>query len=115
MLDVDDYDQYKRTVRGWMKPSIPVKDAGGLKLPLTTSSEEITWSVTTTTDTDDPNETYVAEKLRGMTGVNVKFVAYPSDTSTTSPFFPTFLTSAIKITFINTSYFINVHYLLKRL
>jgi L-arabinose isomerase len=26
MLDVDDYDQYKRTVRGWMKPSIPVKD-----------------------------------------------------------------------------------------
>ena len=26
MLDCDDYDQYKRTVRGWMKPSIPVKD-----------------------------------------------------------------------------------------
>lgn len=22
----DDYDQYKRTIRGWMKPSIPVKD-----------------------------------------------------------------------------------------
>ena len=26
MLDMDDYDQYKRTIRGWMKPSIPVKD-----------------------------------------------------------------------------------------
>ena len=26
MLKLDDYEQYKRTVRGWMKPSIPVKD-----------------------------------------------------------------------------------------
>ncbi len=58
--------------------SIPVKDAGGLKLPLTDSSEKITWSVTTTSDSVDPNATYVAEKLRGMTGVNVNFVAYPS-------------------------------------
>ena len=32
-----------------------------------------------------------------------KLVAYPSDTSTTSPFLPTLFTSAINITFINTS------------
>ena len=62
-------------------PSIPVKDAGGLKLPLTTSSEEITWSVTTASDTVNPNETFVAKNLRGMTGVNVKFIAYPSSTA----------------------------------
>jgi len=59
-------------------PSIPVSDAGGLELPLSDGTEEITWSVTTTSDSEDPDSTWFAKKLRGMTGVNVKLMAYPS-------------------------------------
>ena len=59
-------------------PTIPVSDAGGLSLPLADGTEKITWSVTTVSDTEQPNDTYFAEKLRGMTGVNVDFIAYPS-------------------------------------
>ena len=62
-------------------PSIPVKDAGGLKLPLSDGSEEITWSVTVSADTETPNDSWFAKKLRGMTGANVKFEAYPSATA----------------------------------
>ena len=54
----------KKEVSSFYDPSVPVKDAGGLKLPLTSSDEEISWSVTTTSDTIDPNETYVSQNSK---------------------------------------------------
>ena len=60
---------------GLYDPSVPVKDAGGLELPLCEDDTEITWSVTA--DFDGLNESFVLQKLRAMTGVNVQLLTFP--------------------------------------
>ena len=60
-------------------PDIKVGDTGGLKMPLTKTGEEITWSVTS--QESNLNDSYVAKKLREITGVNVKLEVYPSSTA----------------------------------
>lgn len=51
-------------------------DTGGLKLPLTNKSETVEWSITTSNE--NFNESYVAKKLREVTGVDVQFRIVPS-------------------------------------
>ena len=57
-------------------PSVLVKDAGGLELPLSDSDEKITWSVDS--DVDGLNDSFVLKKLRAMTGVDVQLEVYPT-------------------------------------
>lgn len=57
-------------------PSVPVKDAGGLELPLCEDDTEITWSVDA--NYDGLNESYVVQKMRAMTGVNVQLLVFPT-------------------------------------
>lgn len=64
-------------------PDVKVGDTGGLKLPLTESTDEITWSVNSPTSTDETlNNSFVIRKLREMTGVNVKMMVFPTSTAT---------------------------------
>lgn len=51
-------------------------DTGGLKLPLTDKNETIEWSITTSNEKF--NESYVAQKLKEVTGVDVQFRIVPS-------------------------------------
>ncbi len=51
-------------------------DTGGLKLPLTDKNETVEWSITTTKE--DFDQSYVAQKLKEVTGVDVKFRVVPS-------------------------------------
>jgi len=60
-------------------PSVPVKDAGGLELPLCDDATTVTWSVSS--NQPDLNESYVIEKMRAMTGVNVQLEVFPSSTA----------------------------------
>ncbi len=56
-------------------PDVKVGDTGGLKLPISKNGEEIVWSVTSAEA--NLNESYVANKLREMTGVNVQLLVFP--------------------------------------
>ena len=60
-------------------PSVEVKDSGGLKLPISEDGEKITWSVTSAVT--NHNDTFFAQTLRKMTGVNVQFDTYPISTA----------------------------------
>lgn len=60
-------------------PSVPVKDAGGLELPLCTDDTKVTWSVNS--NQPDLDESYVMQKLRAMTGVDVHLLVYPISTA----------------------------------
>ncbi len=60
-------------------PDVVVKDAGGLKMPLTEDPVEIRWSVTSAVNT--LNDSFVLKKMREMTGVNVQLDIYPSSTA----------------------------------
>ncbi len=63
-------------------PNVKYGDTGGLTLPLTDSTEELTWSVNSPTSTDDTlNNSFVVTKLREMTGVNVKMIVFPTSTA----------------------------------
>ncbi len=53
-----------------------IGDTGGLKLPLTDKPETIEWSVTSSHE--DFNNSYVARKLREITGVDVQFRIVPA-------------------------------------
>ncbi len=57
-------------------PDAKVGDTGGLELPLADGTQEIHWSVSSTVDTI--NTSYVANKLREYTGVNVQLDVYPT-------------------------------------
>ncbi len=56
-----------------------IGDTGGLKLPLTNKAETIEWAVTS--DHEDFNNSYVATKLREITGVDVQFRIVPGATA----------------------------------
>lgn len=66
----------KKTTSTLYNPDVVVKDAGGLKLPLTEDDTEIRWSVTSSVD--NINDSYVIKKMREMTGVNVQLDVYPA-------------------------------------
>lgn len=55
-----------------------VGDTGGLKLPLTSKNETITWAVSSSIS--NLNELFVHQKLKEITGVNVQIDAYPTST-----------------------------------
>ena len=56
-----------------------IGDTGGLKLPLSDKQETIEWSVTS--DHEDFNNSYVATKLREITGLDVQFRVVPASTA----------------------------------
>ena len=56
-----------------------IGDTGGLALPLSDKQESIEWSVVS--DHEDFNNSYVATKLREITGVDVQFRIVPSATA----------------------------------
>ncbi|GEM_PF-187055 len=56
-----------------------IGDTGGLKLPLSDKNETIEWSVVS--DHEDFNNSYVATKLREITGVDVQFRIVPAATA----------------------------------
>ena len=60
-------------------PDIKIGDTGGLKMPLTKTGEEITWSVTSAEA--NLNDSYIVKKLREITGVNVKLEVFPVATA----------------------------------
>ena len=60
-------------------PDVKVGDTGGLKMPLSKKGEEITWSITSAEG--NLNESYVVNKLREITGVNVKLEVFPASTA----------------------------------
>jgi len=66
----------KKTASTLYNPDVVVKDAGGLKMPLTEDDTEIRWSVTSSVYT--LNDSYVIKKMREMTGVNVQLDIYPA-------------------------------------
>jgi len=51
-------------------PEIKIGDTGGLEMPLSEKPEEITWLVTSSVD--GLNDSYVAKKIREITGVNLQ-------------------------------------------
>lgn len=51
-------------------------DTGGLKLPLSDKQESIEWSITSSHE--DYNESYIATKLKEVTGLNINFRIVPS-------------------------------------
>ncbi len=56
-----------------------IGDTGGLKMPLTDKNETIEWSVVSSHE--DFNQSWVANKLREITGVDVQFRVVPSATA----------------------------------
>ena len=60
-------------------PDIKVGDTGGLKMPISKTGEEITWSVTSAEG--NFNDSYVVKKIREITGVNLKLEVYPASTA----------------------------------
>lgn len=56
-------------------PTIKVGDTGGLELPLCEDEREIEWLVSSSHD--GLNESYVINKLRGITGINVQLNVVP--------------------------------------
>lgn len=56
-------------------PDIKTGDTGGLKMPLSKDGETITWLVTSSKD--NQNDSYVAQKIREITGVNIQIETVP--------------------------------------
>ena len=68
----------KKTENSPYNPDVPVGDTGGLEMPITLNGEELTWSVNATNHTDETlNNCFVVNRLREITGVNVKIMALP--------------------------------------
>lgn len=59
-------------------PTIKVGDTGGLELPLTDKNMSIEWQVVSSEN--NLNESWFMEKLRGVTGVDVKLNVTPAST-----------------------------------
>lgn len=62
----------KQTANTLYDPTIKIGDTGGLELPLCEDGREVSWMVSSAVD--GLNESYVAEKLRAITGVNVQLM-----------------------------------------
>ena len=66
------------TASNFYDPTIKVGDTGGLELPLTDKNMSIEWQVVSSEN--NLNESWFMEKLRGVTGVDVKLNVTPAST-----------------------------------
>ncbi len=60
-------------------PNVKVGDTGGLKLPLTDSTDKIVWSVDSSIT--NLNDSFVIKRMREATGVNLELLIIPAATS----------------------------------
>ena len=60
-------------------PDVKVGDTGGLKLPLTDSTDKIVWSVDSSIT--NLNDSFVIKRMREATGVNLELLIIPAATS----------------------------------